>query len=379
MRLRARLPLIAAIALVPSAAGMAASANAAVTFTPCPHSTAYTCASVPVPLDRSGAVPGTLSLSVARRMAGSAPSNVAVVALAGGPGQAALPLAEYIPQAIAPALGSRDLLVMDQRGTGTSDPLACAALERISNEPVGRVFEQCAHQIGPARGAFTTAESVKDIEDVRRAAGYEKLVLYGTSYGTKVALEYAERYPQNVEALVLDSVVSPTGWEAFHLSSFAAIRPVLEELCSAKACAGVTTNPVGDIALLNARLLRHPLTGSVFDGSGRRHASSLSSQGLLGILEAGDLNPALRALLPAAVRSALAGDAGPLLRLQLLAEGLIPNLPNEGSGEEGESGDVNEILYDPEVPAGSIRSQQIELRGNREALAFLVLGRNAGI
>ena len=344
MRLRARLPLIAAIALVPSAAGMAASANAAVTFTPCPHSTAYTCASVPVPLDRSGAVPGTLSLSVARRMAGSAPSNVAVVALAGGPGQAALPLAEYIPQAIAPALGSRDLLVMDQRGTGTSDPLACAALERISNEPVGRVFEQCAHQIGPARGAFTTAESVKDIEDVRRAAGYEKLVLYGTSYGTKVALEYAERYPQNVEALVLDSVVSPTGWEAFHLSSFAAIRPVLEELCSAKACAGVTTNPVGDIALLNARLLRHPLTGSVFDGSGRRHASSLSSQGLLGILEAGDLNPALRALLPAAVRSALSGDPDPLLRLQLLAEGLIPNLPNEGGGEEGES-DVNEVLY----------------------------------
>ena len=48
--------------------------------------------------------------------------------------------------------------------------------------------------------------------------GYEKLVLYGTSYGTKVALEYAERYPENVEALVLDSVVLPEGPEPFSLS-----------------------------------------------------------------------------------------------------------------------------------------------------------------
>ena len=50
---------------------------------------------------------------------------------------------------------------------------------------------------------------MQDIEAIRQALGYEKLVLYGTSYGTKVALEYAERYPEHVEALVLDSVVPP--------------------------------------------------------------------------------------------------------------------------------------------------------------------------
>src|SRR5438876_919425 len=77
------------------------------------------------------------------------------------------------------------------------------------------LVERCALQIGPARGAFTTAESVEDIEAVRHAAGYRKLVLYGTSYGTKVALQYAERYPQRVEALVLDSVVPPDGPEPF--------------------------------------------------------------------------------------------------------------------------------------------------------------------
>ncbi len=348
MRLRALVPLIAVLGFVLTLGAAGASASSGLTFIPCPHSTEYSCASLSVPLDRTGAVPGTLALSVERRLAGSTPSKDAVVALAGGPGQAALPLAEYIPKAIASALGTRDLLLFDQRGTGTSDPLACSALERFSNQPVNRLFEQCAQQIGQARGSFTTAESVNDIEDLRRAGGYEKLVLYGTSYGTKVALEYAERYPQNVEAMVLDSVVPPNGWEPFHLSSFTAITPVMQELCSAGACAGITGNPIADLASLNSRLEEHPLSGSVYNGAGRRRTSTLSSDGLLNILEAGDLNPALRALLPAAVRSALDGDAGPLLRLHLLSEGLIPNLPTESGvdSEEGESsGDVDEVLY----------------------------------
>src|SRR5271167_4504845 len=133
----------------------------------------------------------------------------AVVALAGGPGQAALPLAPFIAEAIAPALHSRDLLVFDQRGTGSSDPLSCAALssagEASSAHSGSELIERCALQLGPARGNYTTSESVEDLEAIRRAAGYEKLVLYGTSYGTKLALDYAERYPQHVEALVLDS------------------------------------------------------------------------------------------------------------------------------------------------------------------------------
>ena len=343
MRPRALATLIAALALVLLAASSSLAAQ--VTFIPCPHSTEYSCASLSVPLDRSGAVPGSLALAVERRLAGPTPSRDAVVALAGGPGQAALPLAEYIPKAIAPALGSRDLLLMDQRGTGNSDPLGCSALERFSNEPVARLFSSCAQQIGPARGAFTTAESVQDIEALRVAGGYEKLVLYGTSYGTKVALEYAERYPGNVEALILDSVVPSSGWEPFHLASFAAITPVMRELCSAGACAGITSNAVADLATLDARLRTHALRGSVYDGSGGRHSSTVSSNGLLGILEAGDLNPALRALLPAAVKSALQGDPQPLLRLHLLAEGLIPNTPSErGEEAEAQSG-IDEVLY----------------------------------
>ncbi len=320
------------------------SAASSLSFIPCANVTAFECTSLSVPLDRAGAVPGTISLSIERRLAGSAPSRDAVVALAGGPGQAALPLAEFIAQAIAPALSSRDLIVFDQRGTGASDPLSCSAFEAFSMESASQLFQACASEIGPARGAYTTQESVQDIEALRQAGGYEKLVLYGTSYGTKVALEYAGRYPQNVEALVLDSVVPADGPEPFAIPTFEAIPGVLDELCANGACAGITVNPVGDIASLAAQLRKRTLSGSVYDGSGKRHSSTLNEGGLLDILEAGDLNPALRALLPAAVQAALHHDPDPLLRLHLLSEGLIPNLP-EGNTTSEASQEVDETLF----------------------------------
>jgi pimeloyl-ACP methyl ester carboxylesterase len=319
------------------------SASGALAFTACPNSTAFACATLPVPLARSGALPGAVALSIERKTAGPAPSRDAVVALAGGPGQAALGLGEFAAQALAPALGERDLVVFDQRGTGASDPLACPALESFATGTVAQIAEQCALQLGPARGAFTTAESVEDIEAIRAAAGYDKLVLYGTSYGTKVALEYAARYPQHTEALVLDSVVPADGPEPFSISTFQAIGPALGELCSSGACAGITANPLGDLARLATQLHRRVLSGSVYDGAGRRHPATLSEAGLLGILEAGDLNPALRALLPAAVRSALHNDPDPLLRLNLLAEGLIPNVPHNPPSEG--SHEIDEALF----------------------------------
>jgi pimeloyl-ACP methyl ester carboxylesterase len=319
------------------------SASSALSFVPCPRATGLGCSTLPVPLDRSGALSGTISLSVERRLAAAAPASEAVVALAGGPGQATLPLGEFVSKAIAPALATRDLLLFDQRGTGASDPLSCSAFEAPGALSEGALFERCALDLGPARGSFTSEETVEDIEALRRAAGYERLVLYGTSYGTKVALQYAERYPTHVSALVLDSVVPGEGEEPFYLASYRAIGPVLSELCSAGACAGITSNPLADLARLAARLSTHVLRGRVYDGRGHRHATSLGEVGLYKLLVAGDLNPALRALLPAAVRSALHNDPDPLLRLRLLSEGLIPNLPNAQPAASGD--EIDEALF----------------------------------
>jgi pimeloyl-ACP methyl ester carboxylesterase len=302
-------------------------------FTPCPDNHGFSCTTVTVPLDRSGAVPGTVALKIERLQATSTPSQSAVVALAGGPGQAGIPLASDTATSIAPALSARDLLMFDQRGTGTSGPLSCRALEGEGGlATIGQAFERCALQIGAARGSYTTSESVADIEALRQAMGYRKLVLFGVSYGTKVALEYAERYPQNVEALLLDSVVPPEKNDPFALSTFKAMKPVFEGLCAGRACAGITANPLADLARLAAKLHKHALNGYVYDGSGRQHRTAMSDVGLLNLIAAGDLNPALRALLPASVQSALRGDPGPLLRLNLLSEGLVPNLPGTPTG-----------------------------------------------
>jgi len=292
-------------------------------YVPCANSPRFSCTTVPVPLDRSGRVPGTISLSVERRTAGPTQSPDAVIALAGGPGQAALALGAFIAEAISPALQTRDLLVFDQRGTGASDPLSCPALgsakEIEKAHTAGELIERCALEIGPARGAFTTQESVEDIEAIRQAGGYEKLVLYGTSYGTKVALEYAERYPEHVEALVLDSTETPEGPEPFHVGTYKAMTPVLQELCSRGACAGVTRNPVADLAHLAARLRAHSLTGEAYDERGKRFKLSVTNRDLFELLLDGDLNPVIRAEMPAAVHSALSHDPAPLSRLVVLA------------------------------------------------------------
>jgi pimeloyl-ACP methyl ester carboxylesterase len=299
----------------------------ALSFSACAANAGYSCTSLPVALDRGGGTPGTISLGIERKLAGPAPSRDAVVALAGGPGQATLPLAPYIAEAVSPALVTRDLLLFDQRGTGSSGALECPALssqrEIAGARTYGELIARCARQLGPARGAYTTVESVQDLEALRQAAGYEKLVLYGTSYGTKVALEYAARYPQRVESLVLDSTETPEGPEPFHVATFKAIGPALREVCSQQACDRVSSNPLGELARLVEELNIRPLTGEAFDGRGRRIKHLITSADVFSLLLAGDLNPEIRPQLPAAVHAALNRDPAPLARLQALV-GLQP-------------------------------------------------------
>jgi pimeloyl-ACP methyl ester carboxylesterase len=342
MRRRASTSLLATLLPALALASWPASSDASpgASFTPCPQDATFSCATVPVPLDRSGAVPGTIGLSVERRRAAAGASTVAVVALAGGPGQATLPLGRFIAEAMSPALGTRDLLLFDQRGTGASGPLSCTALsaaEIAAANSLGEVIQRCARQIGPARGAYTTRESVEDIEAIRAAAGYERLVLYGTSYGTKVALEYAQRYPQHVESLVLDSTETPEGPEPFHVGTFTAIRPMLRELCARHACDAASRTPLADLARFAAASSLRALSGEAFDGHGKRVKRTITSRAVFELLLAGDLNPATRAALPAAVRAALGHDLGPLARLLSLASIHPPH-------EEGSSV-VDETLF----------------------------------
>ena len=274
------------------------------------------CARLSVPLDRSGASPGRVSLYVQRTRAFRRPSRGVVVALAGGPGQSAsFSFAGDALGAVAPAFRRRDLIVFDQRGTGRSGVLRCLALQRSNLFDAGRQAGRCAQQLGARRVHYTSRDSVEDIEALRRELGVQQLTLYGTSYGVKVALGYALTYPANVERLVLDSVVETDGPDSFYRDTLAAVPRVLSSLCRS-GCASFTPDPVADLSALVAQIGPGRLRGPVIDARGRRQVTTLTGGELLLILLAGDFDPALRAGTPGAVRAALDGDPAPVLRLK---------------------------------------------------------------
>jgi pimeloyl-ACP methyl ester carboxylesterase len=313
------------------------SAQALIAFAPCKDSNDFACGHLTVPLDPTGATPGTLTLAIRRHRAPVGEAKSAIIALAGGPGQPALPFAEQFAELLGPIAATRDLIVFDQRGIGLSQPLSCHALERPNLfSAFGALIHACASQLGPTRTLYTTVDTVADIEAIRVAGGYEKLVLYGTSYGTKVAEQYAQQYPSRVEALVLDSVVPPNGPDPLDRSTFAAVPRVLRQICAGGACSQVTRNPVADLARIVRRMRRRPLRGRVVEPSGKAHSLSISSDELVQLLLAGDFSPLLRSEFVTALSSAVHGDSAPLARLLAAAQ--------RGEGES-EHEDFDTPLY----------------------------------
>lgn len=313
-----KLPFVLLTAAMLALAGVlpARSLGAEIEFKPCSNTNVLACGHLSVPLSPSGAAPGSLRLTIRRRRAPVGNARSAVVALAGGPGQAAIPFTESFAEVLGPILSTRDLIVFDQRGTGLSGALKCPAFKaRRDPSSPAQIVTRCAEQIGPGHGFYTTAETVADIEAIRVAGGYEKLVLYGTSYGTKIALQYAQAHPSHVEALVLDSVVEPNGPDPLHLGTFAAVPRVLRELCAFRGCAHITHDPVADLRKVVSQMGAHGLRGVAIDGHGRRHTVHISSAALLDMLVEGDVDPLLRAESPAAIRAAADGDAAPMVRM----------------------------------------------------------------
>jgi pimeloyl-ACP methyl ester carboxylesterase len=308
VRLPVALLAAAATLLIPPSAGAAPHFKRCGAFL-------FGCARVSVPLDRSGSTPGRVSLFVKRIRADRPPRRGALFVLAGGPGQSATESFEGDGLGVlSPAFRRRDLIVFDQRGTGRSGLLRCRPLERSNLFDAGRAAGVCANSLGARRSHYTSRDSVEDIESLRVALGLDKIALYGTSYGVKVALGYALTYPTHVERLVLDSVLEVDGPDPLYRPSLEAVPRVLRSLCRA-GCGSFTSDPLADLAQLVQRMGARPLRGQVIDARGRRRPARLSRGELFLMLISGDFDPTLRAGFPGAVRAALDGDTWPLMRL----------------------------------------------------------------
>jgi pimeloyl-ACP methyl ester carboxylesterase len=311
--------LIGLLALAPLA--FAAPAGAAVSLSACPHQKAFKCGVLTVPLDRQGRIGGTVPIHFAVEATGPKPL---LFALSGGPGQSAVSDATDFALALLPALDHYRIVVLDQRGTGKSGPLICPELQHASGialpSPVNTA--KCADEIGPRRAFYSTTDTVLDMDALRQALGAGKIAIAGVSYGTFVAQQYAQQFPNNVSALVLDSVVPTAGVDPFNLDIDARISRVLRSQCAGSRCRGITTDPAADVATLDRQLATGPLTGRIPDAHGNLVDASLPNAVLLtNMIVEGDLNPFLQPALPAAISSAIHGDPAALLRLVPIAEG----------------------------------------------------------
>ncbi len=140
-----------------------------------------------------------------------------IVFLAGGPGQAAVDYASYARAILAQANRNRDLLLIDQRGTGESNVLSCPKaeaqfeLEDVQLTPAQQLeaMKVCQAEVATKADTrfYTTTDFVRDLETVRQRLKVPQYNLVGISYGTRVAQKYAQAHPANVRSMVLDGVV----------------------------------------------------------------------------------------------------------------------------------------------------------------------------
>ncbi|MEM9688206.1 MAG: alpha/beta fold hydrolase [Pseudomonadota bacterium] len=137
-----------------------------------------------------------------------------VLPIAGGPGQSTIQMYATQRRAFEPLRRTRDILLIDQRGTGDSSPMTCPVdtdldVSTVSDEDVLALTGECLDQLPHDPRYFTTSVAVRDIEAVRVALGYPALNIYGVSYGSRVAQHYARRYPETTRTVIIDGVVPP--------------------------------------------------------------------------------------------------------------------------------------------------------------------------
>ena len=303
--------------------GTTAAASSA--LAPCGKPTGVLCADIPVPLDRTGVVPGTVSLHVEELPAQGVPRGV-VFLIAGGPGQGSAHVyglgdesAVSLYRFLFPGY---TLVAYDDRGTGASGLLDCPSLQRATSaDSEQAAATACATQLGPQRDFYSTAVHAEDLESVRQTLGFDKIALFGVSYGTKLAMAYALAHPDHVERLLLDSVLPPEEPDPYEANVLRNLPATLTSFCSDGGCRGATSDFAGDVVAVANKLGAKPLIGKVTEANGRTKTVTLGGVDLLSLILGADLSPGLAAELPAVVKAARNGNTQPLLRVADLQNG----------------------------------------------------------
>ncbi len=241
--------------------------------------------------------------------------------LAGGPGQGARDYAPLVEAAFKDVRRGRDVVLVDVRGTGGSNPLTCEAgdplefLERTSFDTA-----PCLQKLKGDPRFYTTEPIVDDLDDVRAALGYERINVWGGSYGTRAGLVYAERHAEHVRSIVLDGA-APFEIELPLYNAWGSQRALdrlFADCAAAPECRAAWPRLREELGEVLARLdqapvktsLRHPLTGRPAELTVSR---SVFASGLRGMLYV----PANASLVPYVIHAAAQGDLSPFAAASL--------------------------------------------------------------
>jgi pimeloyl-ACP methyl ester carboxylesterase len=243
-----------------------------------------------------------------------------LVVIAGGPGQAASRLYAASRAAFEAIRRDRDIVLVDQRGTGESAPLTCpsvstASLGSTDPSQLPDSMRTCLASLAGDPRYYTTSVAVADLDAVREALGVERWNLYGVSYGTRVAQHYLRRYPERVRALILDGAV-PSGAAfgpdiAVHAQR--ALDLILSRCAASAACDAQYPDTAGALTTLLATLDAAPVELSLADPmTAEPIALTLTGDDVRAVVRLLSYTPQSAALIPLLIDAARAGNAAPL-------------------------------------------------------------------
>lgn len=316
------------------------------------------CTAFPVPenWDQPGGRQIRLKLAIARANAAT-PDPDPVVFLDGGPGGAAT---DDFP-GIAPAFDAlrlrRNVVLLDQRGTGGSNPLACDDEEQAtdngtaehaagdhSDAPPDKAavraralaqLRDCLARVAPraAPEYYTTSAAVRDLEAVREALDAPQLNLLGISYGTRMAQQYARRYPEHVRTVVLDSPVpNDLALGSEHARNLDAVLRELSLRCRGEQrCRQQFEDPYALLQRVQARLRAHPVTLELRDPyTFESKQRQIGAEGVAQLIRFYAYSPLTAALIPYVLKEADEGRYAPLLGQTQLVVGEISDSMDSG-------------------------------------------------
>lgn len=232
--------------------------------------------------------------------------------LAGGPGQAASEAYGPMLPALSRINRRRDIVMVDQRGTGASAPLDCDTPEGLADNLVdgvlAKVAKRCRTELDADLTQYTTARAAADLDAVRAALGYGSINLFGASYGTRLALEYVRRHESSVRSVVIDGV-APRAMKipvTMAEDGQRAVDMIFEACSKDDACKHAFGDLKGRFDALVASLprsirVRDPRTGEKAEVELTRALFTGALRGLL-------YSPELTSLLPLTIQNAHGGD-----------------------------------------------------------------------